>query len=86
MDTNILFGFAIPFLGTLLGAATVFLIRRNISDITQKALLGFASGVMLYVVVEEPIPASQQGKHSNLRGHKLDRKMLNVLLKYKQAL
>ena len=47
MDTNILFGFAIPFLGTLLGAATVFLFRRNISDITQKALLGFASGVMV---------------------------------------
>ena len=47
MDANILFGFAIPFLGTLLGAAAVFLFRRNISDITQKAMLGFASGVMV---------------------------------------
>lgn len=47
MDTNILFGFATPFLGTLLGAATVFFFRKNISEITQKALLGFASGVMV---------------------------------------
>lgn len=47
MDANILFGFTIPFLGTLLGAAAVFLFRRNISDITQKAMLGFASGVMV---------------------------------------
>ena len=47
MDINILFGFAIPFIGTLLGAATVFLFRKNISDITQKAMLGFASGVMV---------------------------------------
>ena len=29
-------------------------------------LLAFAAGAMLYVVVEELIPASQQGKHSNL--------------------
>ena len=47
MNTNIFIGFAIPFLGTLLGAATVFFFRKNISDITQKALLGFASGVMV---------------------------------------
>ncbi len=29
-------------------------------------LLGFAAGVMLYVVVEELIPEAQQGHHSNL--------------------
>ena len=29
-------------------------------------LLAFSAGAMLYVVVEELIPASQQGKHSNL--------------------
>lgn len=40
-------GFTIPFIGTLLGAATVFLFQKNISDITQKAMLGFASGVMV---------------------------------------
>ena len=47
MSTNVLLGFAIPFLGTLLGAAIVFFFRKNISDITQKAMLGFASGVMV---------------------------------------
>ena len=29
-------------------------------------LLSFAAGAMIYVVVEELIPESQQGKHSNL--------------------
>ena len=47
MNANIALGFVIPFLGTMLGAATVFFFRKNISDITQKAMLGFASGVMV---------------------------------------
>ena len=29
-------------------------------------LLAFAAGAMLYVVVEELIPASAQGEHSNI--------------------
>lgn len=37
----------IPFLGTLLGSATVFFLRGNIPQKTEKALLGFASGVMI---------------------------------------
>lgn len=44
---NILIGFSIPFLGTLLGACTVFFLRKEMSDLTQKALLGFASGMMV---------------------------------------
>ena len=47
METSIALGFLIPFLGTVLGAATVFLFRKEISDRTQKAMLGFASGVMV---------------------------------------
>ena len=47
MDASIALGFLIPFTGTLLGAAVVFFFRRNISDRVQKALLGFASGVMV---------------------------------------
>ena len=47
MNANIALGFAIPFLGTMLGAAIVFFFRKNISDITQKTMLGFASGVMV---------------------------------------
>ena len=44
---NIAIGFIIPFIGTTLGAATVFLLRDKISDFTQKMMLGFASGVMI---------------------------------------
>ncbi len=40
-------GLSIPFLGTLLGAAIVFLLRNNIPERLQKLLLGFASGVMI---------------------------------------
>jgi ZIP family zinc transporter len=43
---NILIGFSIPFIGTTLGAATVFLIRDKIKDSAQKLMLGFASGIM----------------------------------------
>ncbi|MGI6243677.1 MAG: ZIP family metal transporter [Prevotella sp.] len=37
----------IPFLGTMLGAAFVFFMRDEMSSVLQKALLGFASGVMV---------------------------------------
>lgn len=37
----------IPFLGTSLGAAMVFVLRKNISDTIQKILTGFAAGVMV---------------------------------------
>lgn len=37
----------IPFLGTALGAAFVFFIKRDMPELLQKALLGFASGVMV---------------------------------------
>ena len=40
-------GLAIPFVGTALGAAAVFLFNSNIPPRVQKILLGFASGVML---------------------------------------
>lgn len=37
----------IPFLGTTLGSAMVFLLRNRISGRTEKVLLGFAAGVMV---------------------------------------
>ncbi len=37
----------IPFAGTVLGAATVFLMKNKIKDQIEKMLLGFASGVMI---------------------------------------
>ena len=44
---NIAIGLLIPFIGTILGSAMVFLIKDEISPRLQKLLLGFASGVMI---------------------------------------
>lgn len=39
-------GILIPFLGTALGAACVFFMRRELSDSLRRAMTGFAAGVM----------------------------------------
>lgn len=44
---NIILGLAIPFLGTVLGSAMVFLMKNKINNKVEKLLLGFASGVMI---------------------------------------
>lgn len=44
---NIALGLFIPFIGTTLGAACVFFLKNEINPLVQKALLGFASGVMV---------------------------------------
>ena len=46
MLTTILQGTLLPFIGTSLGAAMVFILKKNISDGLQKILTGFAAGVM----------------------------------------
>ena len=43
----ILAALLIPFLGTALGSAFVFFMKREMPDLLQKILLGFASGVMV---------------------------------------
>lgn len=47
MNAEIVLGILIPFLGTSLGAAMVFVLRRDISASLQKMLTGFAAGVMV---------------------------------------
>ena len=44
---SLFLGIMIPFVGTTLGAACVFLLRKELSPVVQKGLLGFASGVMV---------------------------------------
>lgn len=44
---NILIGIMIPFLGTSLGAAGVYLMKKELNKKINKILLGFASGVMI---------------------------------------
>ena len=40
-------GIMLPFLGTMLGSACVFLMKDKINEMLEKSLLGFASGVMV---------------------------------------
>ena len=42
-------GIMIPFLGTTLGAACVFFMKKSLGDLVQRALAGFAAGVMIIV-------------------------------------
>lgn len=44
---NIIIGVLIPFLGTSLGAACVYVMRKEMNVFINKMLLGFASGVMI---------------------------------------
>lgn len=47
MTPQTILGILIPFFGTSLGAAMVFVLKKNISDQVQKLLTGFAAGVMV---------------------------------------
>ena len=58
-------------LGSLSGivepiAAVVTILLISFIEPILPYLLAFASGAMIYVVVEELIPESQEGKHSNI--------------------
>ena len=44
---DLVVGLSIPFLGTTLGAAMVFLMKNQINKKVEKLLLGFAAGVMI---------------------------------------
>ena len=47
MRIEAVYGVLIPLLGTTLGAACVFFMRKNMKDGIQRSLTGFASGVMV---------------------------------------
>lgn len=47
MTMEAFFGLLIPFFGTVLGSACVFLMKKGMSDRLQRALSGFAAGVMV---------------------------------------
>lgn len=44
---TLLWGLLIPLIGTTAGSACVFFLKNKINPVLQKALLGFASGVMI---------------------------------------
>lgn len=47
MNTSIIATLLIPFAGTLIGSAFVFFMKKEMPALLQKALLGFASGIMV---------------------------------------
>ncbi|MBQ9606149.1 MAG: ZIP family metal transporter [Lachnospiraceae bacterium] len=61
MDINVLWGIIIPFIGTSAGAGCVFFMKRQLGIKVQKALTGFASGVMVAASIWSLlVPAMEQ--------------------------
>ena len=64
MRINIFEGILIPFVGTTLGAACVFFMRKTLSKLLQRALAGFAAGIMVAASIWSLlIPAIKQSEN-----------------------
>lgn len=64
---EVFWGLLIPFAGTTLGAAMVFLMKNKINKKVEKLLLGFASGVMIAASVWSLlIPSLDMAKSQNV--------------------
>lgn len=64
---NTFIGLLIPFLGTTLGSAMVFFMKNKIKPKVEKALLGFASGVMIAASVWSLlIPSLEMAEQQNI--------------------
>ena len=62
--SSVITGLMIPFFGTAAGAACVFFLKRDFSRNVQKALTGFAAGVMVAASIWSLlIPAMEQAGH-----------------------
>ena len=62
MELEVIRGVLIPFAGTSLGAACVLFMKRNLNIKVQKALTGFAAGVMVAASIWSLLlPAIEQG-------------------------
>ena len=64
MNEEIFYGLMIPFVGTILGSGCVFFLRKGLSESLQKALSGFAAGVMVAASIWSLIiPSIEQSSH-----------------------
>lgn len=60
---TVIIGLLIPFAGTALGAACVFFLRKDLNNNVQRALTGFAAGVMVAASIWSLIvPAIEQSE------------------------
>lgn len=61
MDTDTLIGIIIPFIGTAAGSACVFFMKKELSRMVQRSLIGFAARVMVAASIWSLIiPAMEQ--------------------------
>ena len=62
--TSVFWGILITFLGTTLGAACVFFMKKSLGDLIQRSLAGFAAGVMVAASIWSLlIPAIEQSEN-----------------------
>ncbi len=63
MRIEVMQGVLLPFLGTMLGAACVLFMRKELDQAVQRALTGFAAGVMVAASIWSLlIPAMEQAE------------------------
>ena len=63
MLINVFAGILIPFVGTTLGATCVFCMKKTLSKSVQRALAGFAAGIMVAASIWSLlIPAIKQSE------------------------
>ncbi len=63
MQMEAVYGIAIPFIGTSLGSACVFFMKKTLSGRVQRSLTGFAAGVMVAASIWSLlIPAMEQSE------------------------
>ena len=61
---EVFIGILIPFLGTTLGAASVFFLKKTLGDRVQRSLVGFAAGVMVAASIWSLLlPAMEQSEN-----------------------
>ena len=64
MQMEAVYGIAIPFIGTSLGSACVFFMKKTLSGRVQRSLTGFAAGVMVAASIWSLlIPAMEQAEN-----------------------
>ena len=64
MTYEVIQGLALPFIGTMLGSACVFFMRKGMHPTLRRALTGFAAGVMVAASIWSLlIPAMNQAEH-----------------------
>lgn len=64
---DILLGILIPFFGTTIGSASVFLLKNKINNRLEKTLLGFSAGIMMAASIWSLIiPAIEMSNEQNV--------------------